>query len=67
MSDRDLDTYIDRDEILAELAYSRRICAQYSWPLIDVTRRSIEETAATIIKLHSQKIADEKKEDASDV
>lgn len=51
LADRDLGAYVDRDMILAELAYSRRICAKHGWPVIDVTRRSIEETAATIIKL----------------
>jgi regulator of PEP synthase PpsR (kinase-PPPase family) len=51
MADRNLDEYVDRAEIANELAYSRRLCARYSWPIIDVTRRSIEETAATIIRL----------------
>ncbi len=51
LSDRDLDDYVDRSRIAEEIAYSRRICGQHGWPLIDVTRRSIEETAATIIKL----------------
>jgi [pyruvate, water dikinase]-phosphate phosphotransferase / [pyruvate, water dikinase] kinase len=51
LGDRNLDTYVDRDTILAEIAHSRRICARQGWPVIDVTRRSVEETAATIIKL----------------
>lgn len=51
LSDRDLDDYVDRGRIAAEIAYSRKICAKHGWPLIDVTRRSIEESAATIIKL----------------
>lgn len=55
ISDRDLQEYVDRDRILAELAYSRTICAQNDWKLIDVTRRSIEETAASIIKLYQQR------------
>jgi regulator of PEP synthase PpsR (kinase-PPPase family) len=52
LSDRDLDTYVDRDQIAQEITYSRRLCAKYGWPVIDVTRRSVEETAATIIKLY---------------
>jgi [pyruvate, water dikinase]-phosphate phosphotransferase / [pyruvate, water dikinase] kinase len=56
MSDRNLDTYVDPKEIAAEIAYTRRLCAKYGWPVIDVTRRSVEETAATIIKLHQDKI-----------
>ena len=51
MADRNLDDYVDRTQIADEIAYSRRLCARHGWPVIDVTRRSIEETAATIIKL----------------
>ena len=51
MADRNLDGYVDRTQIAAELAYSRRLCLRHGWPVIDVTRRSIEETAATIIRL----------------
>ena len=51
MADRNLSEYVDRTEIANELAYSRRLCARHNWPVIDVTRRSIEETAATIIRL----------------
>jgi regulator of PEP synthase PpsR (kinase-PPPase family) len=51
MADRDLDSYVDRDAITAEIAYTRKIAAQYGWPIIDVTRRSIEESATMIIKL----------------
>lgn len=56
LADRNLDEYVDRSLIAAEITYSRRMCAKYGWPIIDVTRRSIEETAATIIKLmHDRK------------
>jgi [pyruvate, water dikinase]-phosphate phosphotransferase / [pyruvate, water dikinase] kinase len=51
MSDRNLNDYVDRAQIAEEITYSRRVCAQNSWPVIDVTRKSIEETAATIIQL----------------
>ncbi len=51
LADRDLETYTDRARIQEEIAYSRKVCGQHGWPIIDVTRRSIEETAATIIKL----------------
>jgi hypothetical protein len=51
LGDRDLDDYVDRDRITAEIAFSRRICAKHRWPVIDVTRRSVEESAATILKL----------------
>lgn len=51
LGDRNLDDYVDRSQIANELAYTRRLCAKYGWPVIDVTRRSVEETAATIIRL----------------
>src|SRR5438876_1605187 len=51
LADRNLDDYVDRTQIANELAYSRRLCTRHGWPVIDVTRRSIEETAATIIRL----------------
>ncbi|MEZ5843379.1 MAG: pyruvate, water dikinase regulatory protein [Hyphomicrobiaceae bacterium] len=52
LADRNLDDYVDRDVIAQEIAYSRRLAAKHNWAVIDVTRRSIEETAATIIKLY---------------
>jgi regulator of PEP synthase PpsR (kinase-PPPase family) len=44
--------YVDRDAIAAEIAQTRQLCARHGWPIIDVTRRSIEETAAAIIRLY---------------
>ena len=43
--------YVDDETVKAELAYARRMFADNSWPVIDVTRRSIEETAAAVINL----------------
>ena len=57
LSDRELGDYVDRSQIANEIAYSRRLFHKHGWPLIDVTRRSIEETAATIIKMLSDKDA----------
>lgn len=44
-------SYADEEAVKRELAYARRMFADNAWPVIDVTRRSIEETAAAIIKL----------------
>ena len=49
--ERDDDQYIDRQAVTEEVAASRRLCAKHNWPLIDVTRRSIEETAAAVLAL----------------
>ncbi|MEO4043852.1 pyruvate, water dikinase regulatory protein [Hoeflea sp. CAU 1731] len=45
------DDYVDRVVIAEELKHARTICARNNWPVIDVSRRSIEETAAAIIAL----------------
>jgi regulator of PEP synthase PpsR (kinase-PPPase family) len=45
-------SYVDREAVAEELAASRRLFARNGWPVIDVTRRSIEETAAAIIDLY---------------
>jgi len=49
------DQYIDKNAVAEEIAYSRRLCAKHQWPSIDVTRRSIEETAAAVMKLLTEK------------
>uniref|UniRef100_UPI001ABA1034 kinase/pyrophosphorylase n=1 Tax=Bartonella vinsonii TaxID=33047 RepID=UPI001ABA1034 len=41
-----LENYTDRISIAEELTYAKRIFERFDWPIIDVTRRSIEETAA---------------------
>lgn len=46
--------YVDRLSISEELAYARQICNRHGWPMIDVTRRSIEETAAAIVALRNK-------------
>ena len=51
----DDDQYIDRKAVAEEVAYSRKLCAKHSWPSIDVTRRSIEETAAAVLKLLTER------------
>jgi hypothetical protein len=52
-----LDEYVDREAIAAEVAQTRQLCARRGWPIIDVTRRSIEETAAAILRLYQDRTA----------
>ena len=67
LADRNLGDYVDRDRISAEIAYSRKVCAKHKWPIIDVTRRSVEESAATILKLlHDREAGKEEVQDVSD-
>ena len=49
--------YVDEEAIRAELAATRRLFERYQWPTIDVTRRSIEETAAAILNLLAERNA----------
>ena len=45
--------YDDRRAITEEIKFMRALCARNNWPVIDVTRKSIEETAASILNLYS--------------
>jgi regulator of PEP synthase PpsR (kinase-PPPase family) len=51
----DGDSYVDRQSVAEEVAFSRRLCSKHNWPLIDVTRRSIEETAAAVLALLAER------------
>lgn len=47
----DAGDYIEPAAVKAELLWARRFCTQKGWPVVDVTRRSIEETSATVLQL----------------
>ena len=50
--DHNADTdYVDPETVKDEVATARRLFSERDWPVIDVTRRSIEETAATILQI----------------
>ncbi|HHN66672.1 MAG TPA: kinase/pyrophosphorylase [Thermopetrobacter sp.] len=49
------DVYTSKRHISAEINELKELCARRGWPLIDVTRRSIEETAAIIINLINER------------
>ena len=44
--------YIDFEKIKNEIELSKKLFQKYNWPTIDVTRKSVEETAASILKIH---------------
>ncbi len=48
-------SYVDRAAVAAEVAETRKLCARNGWATIDVTRRSIEETAAAVMNLLSER------------
>ena len=47
---RDSD-YVELDSVRAEIAATRQLFENQGWPMIDVSRRSIEETAASVMNL----------------
>ena len=47
--------YVDEDVIRNEVTSARRLFERYEWPSIDVSRRSIEETAATILNMLAER------------
>ena len=51
MNDHNLKEYTDLDSIKKEVNESKNIFKRNNWPIIDVTRRSVEETAASILKI----------------
>jgi regulator of PEP synthase PpsR (kinase-PPPase family) len=49
------DDYIDRQAVTDEVTFARRLSVKFNWQLLDVTRRSIEETAAAVMKLFADR------------
>ncbi|MBF0373235.1 MAG: kinase/pyrophosphorylase [Alphaproteobacteria bacterium] len=49
--------YADMDKVREEVANARRVFAHHGWPVIDVTRRSIEEASAAILQLYLRRRA----------
>ncbi|MCA1198507.1 kinase/pyrophosphorylase [Sphingomonas sp. R647] len=55
LNQQDETSYIEQEAVQKEVAYARRMFADNGWPVIDVTRRSIEETAAAIITMSNER------------
>ena len=45
-------SYTNIDNIKKEVEDAKKTFKKYRWPMIDVTRKSVEETAASIIKIY---------------
>ena len=60
-AEHEADDYVDRQAVAAEIAAARKLCGKHNWPIIDVTRRSIEETAAEVMAL----LADRRRQPAN--
>ena len=50
--------YVDAEHVAREVQFARRLFADNGWPVIDVSRRSIEETAAEVINLYNEREAE---------
>jgi regulator of PEP synthase PpsR (kinase-PPPase family) len=54
MQDNANEDYADIDQITDEVRNARRLFASNGWPVTDVTRRSVEETAAAILQHYTK-------------
>ena len=52
LKENDNTNYTNLDDIRNEVFKAKKTFQKYKWPVIDVTRKSVEETAASIIKIH---------------
>lgn len=48
--------YVDLDRVQDEVTFARRLFADNDWPVIDMTRRSIEEAAAAVINIYNERV-----------
>jgi len=54
--DQDENTdYVDLEAVSKEISEARRLYTKHNWPVINVSRKSIEETAAQIIQLYQRR------------
>tara|TARA_B100001248_G_C27379178_1_gene456015 strand:+ start:910 stop:1749 length:840 start_codon:yes stop_codon:yes gene_type:complete len=55
MGENNLTSYDDINHIKFEISQARLIYTKYGWPSVDVSRRSVEETSASVIKIYNNK------------
>ena len=52
LKENEATTYTDFEKIEKEVEESKKLFKKYNWPTVDVTRKSVEETAASVIKIY---------------
>ena len=52
LKEKDANTYTDLNTIENEIKIAKNLYRKFGWPTIDVTRKSVEETAASVIKIY---------------
>ena len=55
LKEKDTTSYTDFEKISKEVVEAKKIFKKYNWPTVDVTRKSVEETAASVIKIYEIK------------
>lgn len=48
--------YVDPDAVAQEIREAKRLYGEQGWPIVDVTRKSVEETAATVLQMYHERI-----------
>ena len=51
-------SYVDEAAVRAEIIHAQKVFEREGWPVIDVTRRSVEETAAAVLNLIAERKRD---------
>ena len=52
LKEKETINYTDFEKISKEVEEAKKIFKKYNWPTVDVTRKSVEETAASVIKIY---------------
>ena len=55
MKEINIPNYSNLEFVQKELEESKKLFKKYNWPIIDVTRKSVEETAASVIRIYEKK------------
>lgn len=55
INDHHNEGYVDQERVASEMSEAKKIFASHSWPVIDITRRSVEEISATIIQWYHER------------
>jgi regulator of PEP synthase PpsR (kinase-PPPase family) len=55
MNENRASSYAEEDAVREEIRFAQRLFERHGWPVIDVSRRSVEETAAAILNLLAER------------
>jgi regulator of PEP synthase PpsR (kinase-PPPase family) len=55
INDTEETSYTDIETVKAEVAEARKLFSRHGWPVLDVSRRSIEETAAAVMQMITER------------